>query len=296
VRVLVAAAASVGFVLGTLEWVIEAYVRFGGPAHRLALAQAEQGSPGLHFSLVQQVRVLSGPILCRSGCHAHVALPNVAWWIVAALLVIVGLWVSRGADRRALRTTTLAGLAVMAEYVFTIPYGAPRFMLPTYLLLSLPAAAGLMGMIAASRKLARPLAATVVTATLVLVAGWAGAQAFVLRHTVLPETDIKLARDAALARLVRTDVGARPCVLDAGRIGAEIAYLARCAETINSQRLDEAADTGRRVGVYLSTSHRLPPALVGWAVEPLPPTRLEEQHWYLDYESSIDPSAATRRW
>jgi len=296
VRVVVAAAAAAGFVLGTLEWVIEAYVRFGGPAHRLALAQAEQGTPGLHFSLVQQVRVLSGPILCRSGCHAHVALPNIAWWTASAGLVVVGLLLSRGDDRRALRTATLAGMAVMAEYVFTIPYGAPRFMLPTYVLLSLPAAAGLMAVIAAARRLARPLAATVVAATLVLVVGWAGAQAFVLRHQVLPGVNSKLIRDAALARLVRTDAGVRPCVLDAGRIGAEIAYLARCAETTNSLTLDQDADNGRLVSFYLSRSKRLPATLAGWAVQPVPADRLE-QHWYLDYDydARIGPSAVASR-
>jgi hypothetical protein len=282
-------------VIGTLEWVIEAYVRFGGPARRLALAQAEQGSPGLHFSLVQQVRVLSGPNLCRTGCHAHVALPNVAWWIAAALLVALGLWLARSTERRALRTATLVGAAVMAEYVVTIPYGAPRFMTPTYVLLSLPAAAGVMAVLGAARRLARPLGATVAAATLVLVGGWAGAQVYVLRHSVLPEVNAKLSRDAALARLVRADVGTRRCVLDAGRIGAEVAYLARCAETVNSLRLDEDADTGRFVGVYLSTSHRLPPALVGWAVQPLPADRLQEQRWYLDYDSSTDPSAVVSR-
>ena len=296
VRIAVATAASLGFVLGALEWVIEAYVRFGGPAHRLALAQAEQGTPGLHFSLVQQVRVLSGPILCRTGCQAHVALPNVAWWIAAALFVVVGLWASRGSERRALRIATLAGLAVMAEYVFTIPYGAPRFMLPTYMLLSLPAAAGVMAVIAAARRLARPLAATIVTATLVLVAGFAGAQVFVLRHQVLPETNLKLERDAALARIVRADAGVRPCILAAGRSGAEIAYLARCALAPNSSMLDQAADSGRELSFFLTQSKRLPASLAGWEVRPLPADRLEH-HWYLDYDydATMGLSAAASR-
>jgi len=293
IRVRVAAVVSAGFVIGALEWIIEAFARFGGPMERLALAQAQQGSGGLHFSLVQQVRSLSGPILCRYNCSAHVTPAGVGWWVVAALLVVVGLWASK-ADRRALRTATFAGLAVMAEYVVTIPYAAPRFMTPTYALLSLPVATGLIAMVAAARRVARPLAAAVIAGTLVLVGGWAGAQVYVLRHRLLPRLNATLSYDAALARLVRADVGVGRCVLDARGVGVQVAYLAHCANTNSSLSLEEDADNGRDVSIYLSKSPRPPATLAGWAVRPLTADRLQ-RHWYLDYDSSIGPSAVASR-
>ena len=295
VRVGVVIAAAGGFLVGALEWVIEAYVRFGSPAERLSLAQAQQGSGGLHFSLVQQLRSLSGPILCRSSCDAHVAPAGLAWWVVAAVLVALGLWTSQGVERRALRVATLAGAAVMAEYVLTIAYGAPRFMTPTYALLSLPAAAGLMTVMAAARRLARPVAVAGVAATLVLVGGWAGAQVYVLRHRLLPRLNSTLSFDARLARLVRADVsGGRHCVLDARGVGVQVAYLAGCSDTDSTYRLDEAADSGRDVGVYLTKSRRLPATLADWLVRPLPVYRLEHE-WYLDYDVNIGPSAVASR-
>lgn len=294
VRLGIVSAVAGGFLVGALEWVIEAFVRFGGPVKRLTLAQAQQGSSGLHFSFVQQLRSLSGPILCRDSCDAHVATTGVVWWTAAALLVAVGLWVSKGDARRALFTATLAGVAVMAEYVFTIPYGAPRFMTPTYALLSLPAAVGLVAAAGAARRTAQPLAVTSMVGVVVAVGGWAGAQVYVLRHHLLPRLNSTLAYDATLARLVRADVGLHRCVLDARGVGVQVAYLAGCADTDNALALDEDADTGRVVSVYLSKSHRPPAILAGWIVRPLPAYRLSHQ-WYLDYDVNSGPSEVASR-
>src|SRR4051794_7260593 len=51
VRLTTLAALGLGFAAGFAEWVVEAFVRFGGPVQRLHAAQAEQGPGGLHFSL-----------------------------------------------------------------------------------------------------------------------------------------------------------------------------------------------------------------------------------------------------
>jgi hypothetical protein len=296
VRLAIVLASAGGFAIGTVEWVIESFVRFGGPVRRLALAQAQQGSSGLHFSLVQQARTLSGPILCRSGCDVRVSPAEVAWWVVAALLVAVGLWLSARAARPALWIASGAGLAVMAEYVFTIPYGAPRFMMPTYALLSLPAASGLLAVTGAARRLARPLGAALVAAALVLVGGWSAAQIYVLRHRLLPPLNATLNDDASLARLIRGDVGAaRRCLLYARGVGVQVAYLDNCAAASDPNGLDTAADGGRVTSLYLSTSRRLPTALVGWVLQPLPPDRLT-RHWYVGYDASTDPSAVASRW
>src|SRR5262249_15131816 len=50
-RLALLAAVVIGFGAGAADWVIEAYLRFGGPLHRLHEAGAEQGGFGFHFGL-----------------------------------------------------------------------------------------------------------------------------------------------------------------------------------------------------------------------------------------------------
>ena len=148
---------------GGAEWVVEAYARFGGIASRLHAAGAEQGGFGLHFALPDELRALNGPTLCRP-CTIGVRYPELdLWWFL--LPVLVGLAVLAARARGpgglggwhppspgvpggrppgpALLLPAVCGLCVAAQYLFMINYAAPRFLLPAYALLAVPAADGL---------------------------------------------------------------------------------------------------------------------------------------------------------
>lgn len=62
-RLLVALLA--GLASGALEWVIEAYVSYGGLTQRLHEASAIEGGLGWHVAVVDQLRSLGGRALCR---------------------------------------------------------------------------------------------------------------------------------------------------------------------------------------------------------------------------------------
>jgi hypothetical protein len=146
-RVRAVIAVAVGAVVGSADWVIEAYTTYGGLSARIHAAQAEQGGGGLHFSGIAQARALAGPVLCRYGCQGHSADVYRLWWIPVAALVVVGI-ATAGPGRYARQVVpTVVGLAVGAQYILTVPYAAPRFLIPTYAALSLPAAAGALRLV-----------------------------------------------------------------------------------------------------------------------------------------------------
>jgi hypothetical protein len=140
-RVLAAIAA--GTVLGFLEWIIGAYVWYGGLASRLHEAGQEPPALRLYFSLGTQAKVLSGPWYCvpPAGCQGWVMPGESVWWVVFLGVSVLGLVVSWRAAARA-SAVLAAGTAVwvFALYVFLVPFGAPRYMLPSLALMSVLAA------------------------------------------------------------------------------------------------------------------------------------------------------------
>jgi hypothetical protein len=93
------AAIAAGLVAGCTEWVIEAYLRFGGPLSRLHEAGGEQGGLGLHFAVWDELRALNGPTLCRP-CTVGWRQPELGlWWLALPALVALGLLAARRAGR-----------------------------------------------------------------------------------------------------------------------------------------------------------------------------------------------------
>ena len=132
-RLAVGGALFIGLVLGWSEWVVEAYASYGGFFHRLHEANADN-TPGLHFSLLTQASAVNGPTLCRP-CSQAVSVPHVVWWFAIPPLIGVGLWAARGTRRfLPLLVATAVGTALLLEYLLTVSYAAPRFLLPTYAL------------------------------------------------------------------------------------------------------------------------------------------------------------------
>lgn len=214
-----------GLVAGTAEWVIEAYVSYGGLARRLADGSAIQGGLGWHLAIVDQVRSLGGRALCRP-CTG--ALPNpllTVWWFVLPLLAVAGLVVAVRARRR---TGTLVPLVCGATaafpYLFMIGYAAPRFLLPAYALLALPVADALTHLTTAPSRAWRPVAVALVTLGL---AAHLALQFVVLEHTVDRTTASHRGWSRTAAELHR--LGVRPSCLITGHDAIPIAYFAGCS-------------------------------------------------------------------
>ncbi len=263
-----------GLVAGGAEWVVEAYARFGGIASRLHAAGAEQGGFGLHFALPDELRALNGPTLCRP-CTIGVRYPELdLWWFL--LPVLVGLAVlaarprgpggsggmtspqsggSRGSSPRASTVLpAVCGLCVAAQYLFMINYAAPRFLLPAYALLAVPAADGLAFLITGLGPELRPAMTAAVTCFLVVqLLG----QHFVLDHevggTVTFHDDYTRIASALAAR------GVRPPCLISGVQYIPIAFDAGCASAGN-------AAPGTRVALLVQSGRRPPSYARNWRV------------------------------
>jgi hypothetical protein len=219
-----------GLLAGGGEWVIEAYVSYGGLVQRLSDASRIQGGLGRHLALVDQLRSLGGRTLCRP-CTGSVPSPVVTlWWFALPPLAVLGA-VAAVRARRALPVLLPGACAVTAAvpYLFLIDYAAPRFLLPAYALLALPVAHGLVHLVMApAGRIARTVAVGLVAVGL---AGHLAVQYVVLEHTVRSSAASRAdwARTAAAlhARGVRS-----PCLLS-GYDAVPVAFYTGCgsAET-----------------------------------------------------------------
>jgi len=220
-------AIALGLLAGGAEWVAEAYARFGGIAARLRAAGAEQGGFGLHFALPAELRALNGPTLCRP-CTVGVRYPELdLWWFLLPVLVALAFVAARQVGGRGLPSVLVpvaCGLCVAAQYLFMIDYAAPRFLLPAYALLAVPAADGLAFLITGMSRELRPAMAAAVTCLLVVQLL---AQHLVLDHevggTIMFHDDYTRIAAALASRGVRP-----PCLIQ-GVQYIPIAFYAGCA-------------------------------------------------------------------
>jgi hypothetical protein len=224
-----------GAVAGVVEWVVEAFTSFGGLGARVRAAQADQGGGGFHLSIRAEERVLPGPLLCRAGCHPHSSPVFRVWWIVLAVLLLLAILAAvragiRTADASTDLVTIVVGAAVAAQYLFTVGYGAPRFLVPAYAMLSIPAVSGARALL--PKQQFRPLR-FVFAAGLIGVLGLAtGVQADTLRHDRADSVAGNVRNQAQVADLRRLGVHA-PCVLlgvpYSGAVPV-LAYRLRCTD------------------------------------------------------------------
>jgi hypothetical protein len=150
-RVLVAM--GVGIVLGLAEWTAEAYLWYGGLASRIHLAGQEPPSFGAYFSFPFQLKVLSGPWYCQPGSCPDWRMPGeTLWWVALLGLGILGVYaVWRTSAKASSLLAVFTGLWVVVFYSLLVPFGAPRYFLPTYALLAILAADGIAWLVTESR-------------------------------------------------------------------------------------------------------------------------------------------------
>ncbi|WP_371668209.1 hypothetical protein OG985_11470 [Streptomyces sp. NBC_00289] len=219
------AALLVGLAAGAAEWVIEAYVSYGGLGRRLSDASLIQGGLGWHVAVADQLRSMGGRALCRpcGGAMPHPAVT--LWWYALPLFAVLGLVIAVRARRTAATLVPLAcATTVAVPYLFMIGYAAPRFLLPAYALLALPVADALVHLVGATSRSRRPFAVLLVALGL---AGHLAVQYVVLDRTV-QRTDAAhqdWARTAA--ELNRLGVSA-PCLVT-GFENIPIGFYAGCS-------------------------------------------------------------------
>jgi hypothetical protein len=223
----VAAAVASGLVAGGLEWVVEAIVRFGGVMSRLHEAGAEQGGFGMHFALLDELKALNGPTLCRP-CTVGYRQPELdLWWLVLPVLVILGLLAVRLRSGWTVALLPVAsGACLAAQYLFMINYAAPRFLLPAYAVLAIPVADGLAWLITGVKYDLRPAMAAFVGCLLFIQ--------LTVQHVVLDHEaggTVTFHQDYTVIAARLAALGVRPPCLVTGVQYIPIAYYAGCAST-----------------------------------------------------------------
>jgi hypothetical protein len=251
------AAIVAGVAAGAAEWVIEAYVRYGGLAARLHAAAAEQAGFDLHLGWLYELRALNGPTLCRP-CTVGLRYPELSvWWVALPVIVAAGVLAARRAGR--LDSSLLAaccGLAAAAQYLFLINYAAPRFLLPAYLLLAIPVADALGFLVAGWRARQAGIA---------LVVGALGVQLLVQEVVLSHQVREKIAFFGAFPTIAADlhRLGVRPPCLVRGLQEIPVAFYAGCAST-PSAPIVRRAHPQVRVAVLVHIGQAPPPYARSW--------------------------------
>jgi hypothetical protein len=264
----VMAAIVIGMAAGSAEWIAEAYARFGGPLTRLHLASAEQGGFGLRDGFWAELRAVNGPTLCRPCTIAWRYPVLSAWWLALPVLVVLGILVARRAGHRASALlAAVCGLALAAQYLFGIWYAAPRFLLPTYALATIPVADLIAWIITRTRPAERPAMRVLIGFVLLLQ--------LVTQHAVLGRQvndTVALHTDYATVAADLRHYGVRaPCLIN-GAQEIPVAFYAGCASAPDPANTEPIQARSRHPWSFalLEWQNSKPPAYVtGWRRIPL---------------------------
>ncbi|WP_338697571.1 hypothetical protein V2W30_17200 [Streptomyces sp. Q6] len=230
-----------GLAAGLAQWVVEAYARWGGVAERLRVSSVTEGDMGLHLNLGTVWHTVNGGLLCRPCTAGPPHHPELAlWWLALPFLTAAAVYVAVR-ERRPAPTVlpVVCAMSLSVPYVLLIGYAAPRFLLPTYALLSLPVAVLLRRM-----GRTRPLAITAVAVVALQLA-----TQYAVLNRVAASTGATNARYVAAAHGLRT-MGVTPPCLVTGPRALPIGYAAGCA---SAQTRGNNASTTRAALVRRAT-------------------------------------------
>jgi hypothetical protein len=245
-RVTLIAWIAAGLVIGWGEWIVEAFLYFHGPLSRFRAGRSEI-APGLHFVLGLEAASLRGVLQCI-GCKITIAWWAVAWWFAIPPLAGIGIWSAR---RRAFGSVlAIATALIMAfQYLVTIDYAAPRFLLPVYALIAVPCGEGVVWLLARRRVIARAIAIGV---AVVVLAAHGVVQLHVF-DAVARDQILERDQYVALARALEAQGVARPCEIS-GPGSAPVAFAARCGSTLLHGRAIDPRILASEYAVVLSSS------------------------------------------
>ena len=221
-------AIAVGLAIGWGEWLIEAFIRFDGPFSRLHDAQAASATnSGVHVIFGNQLRALDGPLICSTSSDCgHYPPAGIAFFAGALIMAGVGIYATRRVPAgRHLGLAGLAAAVIGGSYAFfLVSLTVPRYLLPFYALLSLPAAEGLA-------YVARRRHGSIVMWRAGTAAAVIAAYVVVQARYLDPELDAAKAQRALYEPLAQAATRQlrlhSPCLVWATQ-GTQIAYAARC--------------------------------------------------------------------
>lgn len=252
----------VGLGLGSLPWVVEAWIRFDGPIRRLEESGEIVGG-GLVNNIGEYLRSLDG-----TGSVNPWAL---LWLGTLLLLGLVPLVSSRPIDRRVGAIALMSAFLFVAPYLFATDPVLQRFMLPGLAMVSI--ASGIGVTTSWSLLPARAMAAAGIAGILVVVAAW--------NLPTLREWDNRQAGNGEtalrLGRAIRDETGDRSCFLLSPAHHPAVSFAAGCEDSwsltesvdANLRRLDGARERG--LEVFVVTVQEDPGTLigVGWRCRPV---------------------------
>ncbi|MDI3385120.1 hypothetical protein QIS99_02645 [Streptomyces sp. B-S-A8] len=285
-------APAVGLIAGWAEWIIEAYVRYGGFFARLERASEIQGHLGAYFAVDDHVRALSGRALCRP-CDVPWEHPVTGvWFLLLPLFVGAGVWAAaRTRYRGAILLAAGTGTALAVPYLFAVGYAAPRFLLPAYLLVSLPVAQALIRVVGAARARSVWRRAAAAGLVLALVGHLA------IQYKVLDGLTNRVRKDNALHTRIAAELRAQgmrpPCVIT-GYESIRVAFRVGCSsrqpgghdKSITPAGLAAAA-RHQPVALLLFGDQRPAAYARDWRVHPLP-----APHHMPGYRAYLSPKAS----
>ena len=214
-----------GLVVGCAPWTAVVGERLGGPVARLHRAGEIQGGLGWNFAVDDHLRALAGRTLCRPCDIGWESPATAVWWVVLPLLTLGGVLAARRAGRGgAALVAAVTGASLALPYLFLVGYAAPRFLLPAYALLSVPAAECVAHLFTRTRRARRPTGAALLALAL---AAHLTVQFLVLSH-VVRVSHATTSDFASVARALNR-AGLRPPCVVSGDQAVPVAYYAGCA-------------------------------------------------------------------
>lgn len=266
-----------GLLVGWASWAGEAINRFGGPVERLRTMRESTGT-GLTNALPANLDAVDGPrLLCQPASDCAGVNPAAAiWWVLLPVLVAAGLavaartgWFGAGA------LASASAVTFALPYLLLLDYTAPRFLLPAYGLLAVPAAGLLVWLTGLGGRPVRALATAAVVGVLLL---HAIVQQDVL-ETVRGRMETTYGRYAAMAEFLREEQGVRPPCLMWGEGALPLSYPLRCrSETVSGGPAPDQDDPaiaaalarGDTVVVRMRADEDPPEFMAGWRRVELP--------------------------
>jgi hypothetical protein len=149
-----------GLAVGIGEWIVEAYLYFGGPLHRLKLQSNAVG--GTKFDPVNSLRILSGG---RASSVAGFPTLNgwsdpwlLLWWLAFVLIALGGIW-AMSRKQGWLLAVVPVFCAACEYFIYSFPArDATRYLQPSWALVAISAADGLAWLLTRPRSRFRPVA------------------------------------------------------------------------------------------------------------------------------------------
>lgn len=149
------AAIALPILLGWLAWGIEMSLRFGGPTRAVgaALEVGHVSAPNIAQQALEYIQLIDGPPL---GPEPGSTLP--ALGVISALLLATAVLVANVTKeasvwkRPFIRVPSIGALILAAPYLLVVSAAAPRFLLPAYALLCVPAGVGWLRLPSMSRR------------------------------------------------------------------------------------------------------------------------------------------------